>query len=146
MALRFAGQETALSLIDSTTGDALLADMAMENVKITFPFELTKMEFLGELGPDYREFGDGAEVTFKFMHTDAAQTVTACNAMIAKAQGKSNDEFALGTTFTSPDRGAFRVVLRDLHFEGVPLDMSGRTEFLESEITAKCKTFKIATV
>ena len=147
MSLRFAGQEAVLSLINSTTGDALIPDVGVESSKVSFPLVLTKKDFFGELGPDFREFGDGFEVSFKFEHVDADSAVSMLNQILAKAQGASVDEFALSMKYVSPDGGAFRVVLLDLHFENVgDLDLGGRTDFLMSELKAKGKKFKIKKV
>lgn len=145
--MRFAGQEEVLSLINSTTGDPMLPDVGVEQSKVGFPLVLVKKDFLGEIGPDYREFGDGYEVSFKFQHSDADSAVSYLNQVLAKAQGASVDEFALSMKFVSPVGGTFRVVLLDLHFENVgDLDMGSRTNLMDSEMKAKGKKFKIKKV
>lgn len=146
MAMRFAGQENALTLVNSTTNDQLIPDMNLESCTVTLKFDLVQKQYMGEIGPDYREFADGAEVEFKFAHNDALQSVTLLNALLARAQGKSTDEFAIASKYVSPDAGSFRVILRDLHFSDIPLDLSGRKEFLMSTIKASCKIVKIAQV
>ncbi len=140
------GEECSLSVLNSTTKDPICADAGLEKLTFTIPFELTKKQFIGDVGPTYREFGDGYEITFTIEHTQADQVVTLINALSARAQGSSSDEFAAGCTFKSADGGSFRLSFYDLHFEGIPLDLSGRTEFLTTELKAKGKTFKAAII
>lgn len=146
MSLRFAGQEGALLFVDATSGDQLIADADVENIRITLLMELTMKQFIGEVSADYREFSNGAEVSFKFEHTDAGQTVDMVNQIVARAQGASSDEFDLSAKYVSPDGGGFRVILRDLKFEDIPLDLPARTDFLNTEMKAKCKVFKVQKV
>lgn len=144
--LRFAGQEAVLSFVDTTTGDAILPDIAIASIDFDFPFELTKKEYIGEIGPDFREFADGWTAAIKFDPNNAAQFVTYVGLLKAKAEGASTDEFAIQLKFTAPDAGAFNIQLRDAHFEnGGGGSLSGRTDFLASGIKAKGKTYKIAT-
>lgn len=140
---RFAGQEGSVTVVDSTTGDALLADISVESFNVHLPFDVTKKDFIGEVGPDFREFSDGYEVELKVEHNDAAQTVDFINAIVAKARSESLDEFAASLKYVSPDGGAFRVILQDIHWEGPPLELAGRKEFLASTLKGKGKVFKV---
>lgn len=147
MALRYAGQDASASCVNSTTGDQLLPDMNIESIRFGFPFELTKKEFIGETGPTFREFADGWEAEIKFEPNDSGQIVAWANALKAKAESASADEFFLALRFNSPDAGSFRIVLQDAHFEAGPEgDIGSRTEFLASTIKAKGKSYKIAEV
>ena len=72
--------------------------------------------------------------------------MTFINLLAAKAQNANQDEFAASVKFVSPDKGAFRIVFRDMHFDGLPLDLSSGTDFAELEISASGKIFKVAMV
>ena len=147
MALRYAGQDAVVACMNSTTGDQMLPDMNIESISFSFPFELTKKEFIGENGPTFREFADGWEAEIKFEPNDPDQVVAWANALKAKAESASSDEFFIPLRFNSPDTGSFRVVLKDAHFElGLDGQLGGRTDFLTSTIKAKGKTYKINTV
>ena len=142
MALRFAGQEAALTVVNSTTNDQLCPDIFLESSTVTLKIDLVQKQYMGEIGPEYREFADGAEVELKLEHTDAQQSVALLNAIVARAQGKSTDEISVAMKYVSLDAGSFRVI----RFSDIPLDLSGRKEFLMSTLKASCKTFKIAVV
>lgn len=145
MGLRYSGQpgESSLTLINTTTQEQLLPSMALESVTVTLPLELVEKNYIGEVGPDFREFGKGYEVEFKMAHTDAGETVALVNAIKAKAEGKSVEEFALQTRYFSPGGATYQITLRDLHFEGIPFELGGRTDFLMSTIKAKGKNYKV---
>lgn len=143
MGLRYAGQEGSLTLINTTTQEQLLPTIGLESSSFGFPFELTKKQFIGELGPDYREFADGWELEFKFEPTNAEEIVAYVNVVKAKAEGKSTDEFAVQIRFASPDGPTLQITFRDGHFEGLPFEQAGRTEFLTGTHRMKGKTYKI---
>lgn len=143
MSLRYAGQEGALTLINATTQEQLLPSIGLESTSFGFPFELTKKQFIGQIGPDYREFADGWETEFKFEPQQADEVVAYVNVAKAKAEGKSTDEFALQLRFASPDGPTLQITLRDGHFEGLPFELAGRTEFLTGTHRMKGKTYKI---
>ena len=142
MAERFAGQESKLALVNSTTQDPILPDIAVVSMTGTLKNELVKRNFLGETGPDHREFADGYELEIEVEITDAAQIVTFINAMQAKAKGKSNDQFSASTKYVSPDGGSFRLVFPDLRWDSTPMNMGGRTDFLKTTLKASGKTWK----
>jgi hypothetical protein len=143
MGLRYAGQEGSLVLINSTSQDQLLPTIGLESTSFGFPFELTKKQFIGQIGPDYREFADGWELEFKFEPANAEEVVAYVNAIKAKAEGKSVDEFAAQLLFASPDGPTLQITFRDGHFEGLPFELSGRTEFLTGTHRMKGKIYKI---
>lgn len=145
-ALRYAGQEGSLTLINSTTQEQQLPSLNLESCSFGFPFELTKKQFIGEIGPVYREFADGYEAEFKFEPSDADEIVAYVNAVKAKAEGASTDEFAIQMRFASPDGPTLQVTFRDAHFEGLPFELGGRTEFLTGTHKVKGKTYKIQTI
>jgi hypothetical protein len=146
MSERFAGQEGALSLLNSTTGDQLMPDLAFESVEVSFPFEVVTKQYIGETGPDHREFSNGYEIKVKFAPTNADQLATIANAMIAKAQGKSNDEFMAQFKAASPDGGTLLITCRDIRWEGLPLNLAGRLEFLMGDLNGKGKKSKIESI
>ena len=142
---RFAGQESTLSVLDVTTGDVLIGDIALESSVVTFPFDLVKKQYMGEIGPTYRAFHDGWEAEIKVSPNDVGQIVSLANLLIAKASGASQDEIAISMKYISPI-GAFQVVLRDAASEGLPLDMGGGHDFLMTSLKFKGKIYKIAKV
>lgn len=142
MAERFAGQESKLVLTNSTTGDPTMPDVAVVSMTVTLKNELVKRDFIGETGPDYREFADGADIEIEVEFTNAAQLVTFENAKQAKAKGKSNDQFSAATKYVSPDGGSFRIVLPDIRWDGTPLNMGGRKDLLKGTYKGSCKTWK----
>ena len=146
MGLRYAGQEGTLTLINSTTQEQLLPSLNLESCSFGFPFELTKKQFMGEIGPTYREFADGWELEYKFELDQADQVVAYVNAIKAKAEGKSTDKFAFQVRFASPDGPTLQITFRDGHFEGLPFEMGGRTEFLTSTHRAKGAPYKIQVI
>jgi hypothetical protein len=146
MGLRYAGQEAALTLINTSTQDQLLPSIGLESTSFAFPFELTQKQFIGEIGPDYREFANGWEVEFKFEPTIAEEIVAYVNAVKRKAEGASNEEFAVQLRFASPDGSTLQITLRDGHFEGLPFDLGGRTEFLTGTHRMKGKFYKIQVI
>jgi hypothetical protein len=143
---RLAGQEGALSLLNTTTQDELLPALNLLSIKANFPFELVKREYIGETGPDYREFGDGYELEVEAEPDDADQIAAYLNAITAKAQGKSQDEFAAQMRLASPDGGTLQVTFRDIHWEGLPLDLGSRTDFLKLSLKGKGKVFKVQVI
>lgn len=143
---RLAGQEGALTLINSTTQEQMMPSLFLESVTVTFPFEVVTKQFIGETGPTHRAFGNGYEVEFKIEHDNAAEVVAMANAILAKVQGLSTDEFALQTRYRNADGDVLQITLRDLVFEGIPFELGGRTDFLTSSIKAKGKTFKIQAI
>lgn len=146
MGLRYAGQEGSLTLINSTTQEQLLPTVNLESTNFGFPFELTKKQFMGDIGPTYREFADGWELEFKFEPDNADEIVAYANVVKAKAEGKSTDEFAFQVRFACPDGPTLQVTFRDGHFEGLPFEMGGRTDFLTGTHKVKGKTYKIQTI
>jgi hypothetical protein len=146
MGLRYAGQEGSLTLINTTTQDQLLPSIGLESTSFSFPFELTQKQFIGEIGPDYREFANGWELEFKFEPTAAEEIVAYVNAIKAKAEGTSTDEFAVQLRFASPDGSTLQVTFRDGHFEGLPFELGGRTEFLTGTHRMKGKFYKIQVI
>jgi hypothetical protein len=146
MALRYSGQEGAISIIDSTTQDALIPDVNIESFSFSFPYELVKKEFIGELGPDYREFADGYEFGCKAEINNAAQFVTFVNLLKAKAEGKSADEFAAQIRMAGPDASTLQITFRDIHWEGLPFDLGSRTDFLTLDLKGKGKSYKVQIV
>lgn len=146
MGLRYAGQEGSLTLINSTTQDQLLPTINLESTSFGFPFELTKKQFIGKTGPTYREFADGWELEFKFEPDNADEIVAYANAVKAKAEGASTDEFAFQVRFASPDGPTLQITFRDGHFEGLPFELGGRTEFLTGTHKVKGEVYKIQTI
>lgn len=146
MGLRFAGQEGSLTLINATTQEQLLPTLNLESVTFGLPFELTKKQFIGRTGPVYREFADGWELEYKFEPDQAEEIVAYVNAAKAKAEGKSTDEFAYQVRFASPDGATLQITFRDGHFEGLPFEMGGRTEFLTGTHRSKGDVYKIQVI
>lgn len=146
MGLRYAGQEGALVLINSTTQEQLLPTLNLESTSFGLPFNLTKKDFIGDLGPTYREFPDGWECEFKFEPNEAEEVAAYVNAIKAKAEGESVDEFAIQLRFASPDGSTLQITFRDAHFEGLPFDLGGRTEFLTGTHRCKGKVYKIQVI
>lgn len=146
MGLRYAGQEGSLTLINSTTQEQLLPTINLESTSFGFPFELTKKQFIGKTGPTYREFADGWELEFKFEPDNADEIVAYANAVKAKAEGASTDEFAFQVRFASPDGPTLQITFRDGHFEGLPFELGGRTEFLTGTHKVKGEVYKIQTI
>lgn len=144
--LRFAGEEGVISVLNTTTGDQQMPDINIESATVTLALELTMKQFIGDLGPTFREFYNGYELELKLQPNDPAQLVAFMNAVIAKAQGLINDEFAVSFKAVSPDRGAFRVTCRDLHWDSLPLDLPSRTDFLTLTLKAKGNVCKFQTV
>ena len=142
MSERFAGQEAKLAIVNSTTQDPQCPDVALVSVNVTLKNELVKRDFVGETGPDYREFADGYDVEAEVELTNAAQIVTFVNALQAKAKGKSTDQFQIATKYVSPDGGSFRVVLPDVRWDSVPLNLGGRKDFLKTTLKGSGKTWK----
>jgi hypothetical protein len=149
MGLRYAGQEGTLTLLDATTQEELLASIGLESIMFAFPMELTETQFLGDNeGPEFREFPMGYELEFKFQPNDAAQLVAYANLIRDRAQGKpdSNHIFAAQVRFASPDGPTLQVTFADLHWEGLPFDMGGRTNFLTGTHRCKGKKYKIQVI
>lgn len=142
MAERFSGIEAALSLINTTTQDAVLASLALVSMTFTPETELVKRDFIGETGPDYREFADGASVEAEIELTDAGQIVTFINALQARGKGLLNERFSISASFKSSDGGNFRLVFPDVRFESQPIALGGRKDFAKFSIKGKCKTWK----
>lgn len=143
MGLRYAGQEGSLTLINATTQEQLLPSIGLESTSFGFPFELTKKQFIGRTGPDYREFADGWELEFKFEPQQADELVDYVLAVKAKAKGETTTEFAVQLRFASPDGPTLQITLRDGHFEGLPFELSGRSEFLTGTHRMKGDEYKI---
>jgi hypothetical protein len=144
--LRYAGAEGSLVLMNSTTGDELMAGMPLASIKWSFPLELVKKQYIGDIGPTYREFSDGYELEAEVEPDDAEKFVAIINAVKAKAEGASSDEFAAQAKYASPSGSTFQVTFRDLHWEGIPGDMGGRTEFLKTTFKAKGKVYKVQVI
>jgi hypothetical protein len=144
--LRFAGQDASITLANLTTGAQVVPDIPIEKSTITFNMVVNKKEFLGEIGPDYREFTDGVTIDLSVEPNDAGQIVDLVSQIQAKAQGASTDQFAYSAQFTSPDGGVFRVVVPDIHWDTFALEMAGRTELASTTLKAMAKTFKIQKV
>ena len=142
MAERFAGQESKLAIVNSTTQDPIMPDIAAISMNAMLKQELVKRDFLGETGPDYREFADGFDIEIEVELTSAAQIVAFVNAMQAKAKGKSNDQFASSMKYVSPDGGSFRLAFPDVRWDTTPLNLGGRKDFLKTTLKGSGKTWK----
>lgn len=145
MSNRYDGQNTSLAWFNTTTKEEQIPDMKWEKCKVSFPFKLADHRFIGQLGPEFREFYDGAEAEVEFQPHVGLDYVSVHNAIKAKSQGKSNDEFSIAFELTSPDDQTIRVILLDVHFEeNLPLDLGGQQEFVTSSIKVKCQRYKVA--
>lgn len=142
MAERFAGQESKLAIVNSTTQDPIMPDIATVSMNAMLKQELVKRDFIGETGPDYREFADGYDIEIEVELTNAAQIVTFINAMQAKAKGLSNDQFGGSMKYSSPDGGSFRLVFPDIRWDTTPLNLGGRKDFLKTTLKGSGKTWK----
>lgn len=134
---RFAGQEGVVALVNSTSQEALLADVGVKSWNFGAPFSITEEEFIGETGPKLREFADAITLELEVSWAGAEQTANYLAAMLAKARGASTDEFQAALKYRSLTGGTFRIVLRDLHSEGVPIDTRGRKEFTNGTLRFK---------
>lgn len=141
--LRFAGQEGGLTCVNSTTKEEQIPSINVESISTTIDLEKVKKQFIGRTGPAYRTFADGASFEFKIEHTDAEETAAYLNAMKAKHEGKSNDEFALQWRVESVDGGTLQITLFDLAFDPFDLTLGGRTSVLESTIKGSCPSYLI---
>lgn len=143
--MRYAGAEGGVTLINAD-GDELMPGMPVSSVKWSFPLELTKKQYIGDTGPTFREFSDGYELEVECDPDNADDFVAMINAVKDKADGANSDEFAAQAKYASPSGSTFQVTFRDLHWEGIPGDMGGRTDFLKTTFKAKGKVYKVQVI
>lgn len=143
--LRYAGAEAGLTLINGD-GDEMMAGMPLASLKWSFPLELTKKQYIGDIGPTFREFSDGYELEAEVEPDNADDFVAIINAVKAKAEGANDGEFAANAKYASPSGSTFQVTFYDLHWEGIPGDMGGRTDFLKTTFKAKGKKYKVQVI
>lgn len=144
--LRYTGENGEITLLNSTTGEQLLPSMAIESFDFNFPFDLVQKDFIGNNGPTFREFADGYEFNFKLQPNNGAEVVDYVNALKAKAEGTSADEFAAQVRLKSPGLPTIQVTFRDMHFSGNPFSVGGRKEFLTLDQKTKGTNYKIAVI
>lgn len=137
--LRFSGMEGSVTLLNNTTGDALVPDIHVVSYDFTAEYELTEQDFIGEIGKEYREFYVGYSLKITVQPNLASQIVALANLFKAKGQGANIDEISAGLKYVSPDGGSFRIVCRDLHTAPQPMKMGGRTKFAENDLDFKGK-------
>jgi hypothetical protein len=143
---RFAGQEGQLVMVNAATNEEIGAGFALEGVSLKLPFEVVKKRYFGELGPDFRAFGDGWEVEGQLVPRGAAAVVAFANLLVAKAQGLINDEMRIALKFRAPDGEAFRFVGKDAIPAGLPFDISAALEFMKLPMTWQGKLGKFEEV
>lgn len=146
MGLRYAGQDGTLVLLNTTTQAQLLPGLNIASINFGFPFELLKKTYIGQIGPQYREFDDGYELEWKFDVHDAGLLVAYANAVKGKARGESNLEFAAMIRYVALDAPTLQVVFRDMHWEGLPFESGGQRELLSATHRTKGAEYLIRTI
>lgn len=134
MPLRFSGQETAIVLLNSTTGDQLLPDILAKDLNFSIKTEEKTDSYLGQVGPTIDTFYDGYEFTLNHDPRSAVTLVEFMNIIIAKLQRQILDEFAVRAKFGSPDAGNFAVTFVDVKWSSPSFTMGGQKDLLAKSI------------
>lgn len=139
MALRFLGQQTTMSIINTTTRDRVLQDLKFKSFGFTVLTEVKSDLYLGDVGPEVVMMFNGYEFTLEWDPSNAIQLVDFLGLIINKSKRLISDEFALRSTFSSPDGGKFASTFKDPAFDSPSFDMPGQQDFLKSSLKGKGK-------
>ena len=139
---RIKGQETAISI---TVGGALQTSIdTIQSAELEFELDLLEEGYLGETS-------DRVDSVFKLMKVSITMHVTSedylslADAIVARAQRRVGGapQIDLIGTFVFPNGDLPSIVVPDIYFEGIPLNIGGRDEFVELTLSGKARGYQL---
>ena len=127
--LRVAGQDTNLII---TAGNKVLDTLTnVRSTSITFEFERTEEEFLGEFASRFDEFFKGATGDAEMQVSSRTQFDLLRQVKDRAQRRGAATAISLKTTLVFPSSGtSVRVMLQNLAFGNFPLRIPARTEYV----------------
>jgi hypothetical protein len=141
---RLKGQECAISI---TVGGALQTQIdTIQSAEIEFELDLLEEGYLGE-------FSDRVDSVFKLMrvsitcHLTNEDYFTLADAIVARAQRRAGGapQIDLIGTFAFANGDLPSILVPDIYFESIPINIGGRDEFVEVTLSGKAEGYQLLT-
>jgi hypothetical protein len=141
---RLKGQECAISI---TVGGALQTYIdTVQSAEIEFELDLLEEGYLGETS-------DRVDSVFKLMrvsltcHLSQGDYLQLADAIVARAQRRAGGapQIDLIGTFAFPNGDLPSILVPDIYFESIPLNIGGRDEFVEMTLSGKARGYQLLT-
>ena len=142
MSDRIKGQEVAMSL---TIDGALQATIdTIQSAELEFEMDLLEEGYLGETS-------DRVDSVFKLMkvsvegHVSNIAYLELADAIVRKAQRRAGAAIKIDVigTFRFPDDSVRSLLVPDVSFEGIPVGIGGRGEFVSFKLSGKARGYEL---
>ena len=142
MADRIKGQEVSIAiLLDGTLQTEI---DTVQSAEIEFELELMEEGYLGETS-------DRVDSVFKLMrialtgHVSNSTYLDLANAIVLRAQNRAGAATRIDIvgTFAFPDGSLRSLIIPDVYFEAIPINIGGRAEFIEFNLNGKARGYRI---
>lgn len=134
------GQDVTLNV--SRDGKLIAALSSITSFRFAAQTQTVLLQFLGQRSPKIEMNFNGYEFSFGLNHKDPSY-FTFVDSAVAVAQHRTPGiEFSIGLTVRYPSGEKVRALLRDVGFDALPFDSTGRLEFATAEIGGKAASAK----
>lgn len=137
--LRLRGQEVVVSVLrNGATVKQLTA--AVKSLDLTFEREILEEDYLGQTASSYDDIYKGVAGDMA-LHTDAPETLDFLAFLNDRSQRRiPNQQINIKATYNWPNGERRIVVATDCFFGELPFNATGRTEYVEQNLSFKCST------
>jgi hypothetical protein len=138
------GQEVSISI---TVGGALQTQIdSVQSAEIEWELDLLEEGYLGE-------FSDRVDNVFKLMrvsltvHLTSEDYLALADAIVARAQRRAGGAPQIDVigTFRFPNGDIPTLLIPDVSFESIPLNIGGRDEYVEQTLSGKASSYQLLT-
>lgn len=142
MADRIKGQEVSLAiLLDGTLQTEI---DTIKSAEIEFELELMEEGYLGETS-------DRVDSIFKLMRVNLEADISTdtyfdlANAIVLRAQNRAGaaTRIDLAGTFAFPNGALKTIIIPDVYFDPIPINIGARNEFIGFTLSGKARGFKL---
>ena len=138
---RIKGQEVEVSIVSGTSVIDAITDIP--SMSLNFDIQILEDGFLGRTANEYDEIFNGmkGDISFQVRRKRVFDFVTKIK---DKAQRRTPGEmFSMKTTLNFPSGETARIILPDIHFGAIPLNVGNRQAFVELKLDFACSACRI---
>lgn len=140
--LRIKGQETVVSVLRNGATVKQLTQ-AIKDLNIEFEMEMLQQGYIGQTGDMLDDVYKAAGGDMS-LHTGDPATFDFITFLVDRAAKRiPMQQVNIKSTFNFPDGSRRIITMTDVFFGSLPINVGGRTEYVEQKLTFKCTSAPI---
>lgn len=145
MSQRIKGQEVVVDIVSPDGRESALGDVV--SASATFQFDILRQRLLGETSDRKDDIFRGTEGEME-LQLEKPEALLFINSVKDRATRRiaSSSRFNITMTLNFPDAGQARIVLEDVKFGNIPINVGGGDEYVTMNLTFEGEDGRILSV